>query len=66
MTGGVLVLFSAFCFAAAVWRNFYRPAPPPVSDVARIHPSVLIVVNGFLILVALAAFFDVVFGHVIS
>ena len=25
MTGSVLVLFSAFCFGAAVWRNFYRP-----------------------------------------
>ena len=66
MTGGVLVLFSAFCFAAAVWRNFYRPQPPPVAGVVRIHPSVLMVVNGFLILVALAAFVDVVFGRVIT
>jgi putative membrane protein len=66
MTGGVLVLFSAFCFAAAVWRNFYRPVPPPVADVVRIHPLVLLAVNGFLILVALAAFVDVVFGHVLS
>ena len=55
LTGSVLVLFSAFCFGAAVWRNFYHPAPPPQPDARRIHPAVLIGVNGFLILVALAA-----------
>jgi putative membrane protein len=64
-TGSVLVLFSAFCFGAAVWRNFYRPAPPPSPDAARIHPAVLMVVNGILILVALAAFIDILFGRVV-
>src|SRR6185437_9808161 len=53
-TGSVLVLFSAFCFGAAVWRNFYRPVPP-MPGAARIHPAVLIGLNGFLILVAFAA-----------
>ena len=62
MTGSVLVLFSAFCFGAAVWRNFYRPPPPPAPGVTRIHPALLIGVNGFLILVALT---DILFGRVI-
>ena len=64
--GSVLVLFSAFCFGAAVWRNFYRPVPPPVAEVHRIHPAVLMLVNGVLILVAFAAFVDILFGRVIS
>jgi putative membrane protein len=53
-TGAILVLFSAFCFGAAVWRNLYHPAAPPVPEAARIHPAVLIGVNGFLIVVVLA------------
>lgn len=65
MTGSVLVLFSAFCFGAAVWRNFYHPEPPPAPNAVRIHPAVLIVVNGVLILVALAAFVDILFGRVV-
>ncbi|HEY5306174.1 MAG TPA: DUF202 domain-containing protein [Pseudolabrys sp.] len=64
-TGGVLILFSVFCFAAAVWRNLYHPATPPVPDAVRIHPALLIAVNGFLILVALAALIGVLFGHVV-
>lgn len=64
--GSVPVLFSAFCFGAAVWRNFYRPTPPPAPDAARIHPAMLIVVNGVLILVALAAFIDILFGRVVD
>ena len=32
-TGTLLVLFSAFCFAAAVWRQLFTGAPPqfPIS-----------------------------------
>jgi putative membrane protein len=37
-TGSLLVLFSAFCFAAAVWRQLFAGAPPPVPDVRRIPP----------------------------
>src|SRR5919112_6535509 len=44
-TGTVLVLFSAFCFAAAVWRQLFTGAPPPVPDVRRIPPPILVVVN---------------------
>ena len=65
-TGSVLILFSAFCFGAAVWRNLYHPIPPPVPDAVRIHPVVLICVNGFLILVALAALLGILFGRVVT
>src|SRR3954468_17933193 len=35
--GSVLVLFSAFCFAAAVWRQLNAYPPPPRPDTKRIH-----------------------------
>ena len=54
-TGTVLVLFSAFCFVAAVWRELRPGAPPPQPDTPRLPMPLLIVLNGFLMLVALAA-----------
>ena len=62
-TGTLLVLFSAFCFAAAVWRQLFTGAPPPVPDVPRIPPHLLLAVNGFLVLVALAALLSIWFGR---
>jgi hypothetical protein len=50
-----LVLFSAFCFGAAVWRHLEPGVPPPRIDVSRIPPWLLVAVNGFLALVALVA-----------
>src|SRR5215207_1194133 len=41
-TGTLLVLFSAFCFAAAVWRQVFVGAPPPIPDVRRIPPYLLL------------------------
>jgi putative membrane protein len=41
----VLILFSAFCFVAAVWRDLRTGLPPPQPDVARISPVILIVVS---------------------
>ena len=63
--GIILLLFSAFCFGAGVWRHLFRvEAPEPE---ARKLPSViLIVVNGFLALVALAALFAIMFGGTAS
>ena len=52
-TGTVLVLFSAFCFGAAVWRHLEPGVPPPRVDVSRIPAWLLIAVNGFLALVTL-------------
>jgi len=55
-TGTILVLFSAFCFATAVWREINPGPPPPPHEVKRLPPILLVFVNGFLVLVALALF----------
>ena len=59
----LLVLFSGFCFAVAVWRDL-RPGhdAPERSDVWRL-PPVLLVVNGGLLLVSLGALLGVWFGR---
>jgi len=53
ITGSVLILFGGFCFVAAVWRQMTRIDPHP--DTRRLPPALLIAVNGFLLLVCLAA-----------
>ncbi len=62
-TGSILVLFSAFCFAAAVWRQLFTGSQPPQPDVQRIPPFLMVAFNGFLALVALAALFSLWFGR---
>lgn len=60
----LLVLFSGFCFAVAVWRDLRPGHDSPVrSDVWRIPTWVLMVVNGGLLLVALGALLGVWFGR---
>ena len=54
-TGSALVLFSAFCFLAAVWRELRPGAMPPRPDTQRMPPALLIALNGFLSFVSLAA-----------
>ena len=61
-TGTALVLFSAFCFVAGVWRQLFSGAPPPNPDVPRLPPYILVVLNLFLSLVALAALLGIWFG----
>lgn len=55
LTGSVLILFSGFCFVAAVWREWTPGAPPPRPDIRRLPRAILIGLNGFLMLVSLAA-----------
>ena len=62
-TGSALILFSAFCFVAGVWRQLFVGAPPPNPDVPRLPPYIMVVLNIFLALVALAALFGVWFGR---
>ena len=62
-TGTALVLFSAFCFIAGVWRQLFAGTPPPNPDVPRLPPYILTVLNIFLALVALAALFGIWFGR---
>jgi len=51
----LLILFSAFCFFAGVWRDLDPGAPPPRPDIRRLPSWLLVGINGFLVLVALAA-----------
>ena len=53
-TASVLVLFAGFCFLAAVWREMMRVAPHS-PDTRRLPSALLLAVNGFLLLVCLAA-----------
>ena len=53
-TGSVLILFSGFCFVAAVWRQMMRVRPPR-PDTPRIPAPLLLAINGFLLIVSLAA-----------
>jgi putative membrane protein len=60
--GTVLILFSGFCFGAAVWRELFAGAPPPRPDIQHIPPRVLYLVNGFLGAVSLAALVGIWIG----
>jgi len=61
-TGSVLVLFSAFCFAAGVWRQTFVGTAAPEPNVRQLPPVILLTVNAFLALVAIAALFGFWFG----
>ncbi|MGG5809410.1 YidH family protein [Falsiroseomonas sp. CW058] len=63
LTGSVLVVFSAACFAAAVWREIAPDIDAPKPEVRRIPRAVLFTLNGFLMLVSLAALLGVWFGE---
>lgn len=55
LTGSVLVIFAGFCFVAAVWRQLWRPVPPPGIDLRPVPRAILVPLNGFLLLVAVVA-----------
>jgi putative membrane protein len=57
-TSAILILFSGFCFIAGVWRDAYPGAPPP-PDTRRLPTWLLLLVNGFLLFVSLAALIGV-------
>lgn len=54
-TGSALILFSCFCFMAAVWREMYPGAYPPQPRTRRMPAPLLIAINGFLVFVSLMA-----------
>ena len=58
----VLIVFSGFCFGAAVWREMFARLPTSQRDVRRIPQQVLYFVNGFLALVSLAALVGIWMG----
>lgn len=50
-----LVVFSIFCFGAAVWRKRHSGATRPQPDVARLDDKVLIAMSIFLSIISLFA-----------
>src|SRR3569623_1074816 len=63
LTGSVLILFSAFCFGAAVWRHLDPGPPPPAPDTRLLPRWLLLSVNAFLVLVALASLVGIWFAR---
>lgn len=51
----ILVLFSAFCFCAAVWRELVPRLHDPIPNAKRIPRFLLFAINGSLALVSLAS-----------
>lgn len=45
----VLILLAEFCFAAGVWRQFARVVPPPRPDTPMLPDWLLLLFNGFLL-----------------
>jgi putative membrane protein len=58
-TSALLVVFAGFCFVAAVWRDVAPSVRPPKPRARRLPRAMLLVVNGFLVLVTLAALLGV-------
>ena len=63
LTGSVLVLFSAACFAAAVWRELWPDINAPRPEVRRLPRPILLGLNGFLMVVSFTALLGVLFGE---
>ena len=59
LTGSMLIAFSAFCFLAGVWREMRPGAPPPRPDTPQLPAHLLVVVNGFLVVVDICALIGV-------
>jgi putative membrane protein len=59
---GALILFSIFCYLAAVWRFSHSGAARPTPDVPRIDARILVMVSGFLSVVSLIALFGICFA----
>lgn len=55
LTGTILIVFAGFCLVAAVWRELRGIPRAPGPEMKPIPPSLLVPMNFFLLLVALAA-----------
>lgn len=50
----VLILFSEFCFVAGIWRELTGHAEPPRPDTPKLPAWLLVVFNGFLVVLGIA------------
>ena len=50
----VLIVFAEFCFVAGVWRELTGNDPPPEPRTRRLPAWLLVVFNGFLVVLGLA------------
>lgn len=55
LLGSVLILFSAFCFVAGVWRDLGGAGAASAHDIARVPPLALLCANGAMVLLSLLA-----------
>src|SRR5690349_1518763 len=55
VTGSILIVFAGFCLVAAVWRELQGVPPASHPDIKPIPRALLVPVNFFLLLVAIAA-----------
>jgi inner membrane protein YidH len=55
VSGSVLVIFAGFCLVAAVWRELHGISRATHPDIRPIPRSLLVPMNFFLLLVAIAA-----------
>ena len=63
ITGSMLIIFSALCFLAAVWREFAFRSRLDATSIRRIPPVILIALNGFLVIVAVGALIGIWVVH---
>jgi putative membrane protein len=55
LTGSILIIFAGFCLVAAVWRELHGVRRVHDPDIPPLPRSLLVPMNVFLLLVALAA-----------
>jgi putative membrane protein len=55
LVGTAFIAFSIFCYVAAVWREMDPGAPPPKPDTRKLPKGLLLGMNGFLVVIDLAA-----------
>jgi putative membrane protein len=59
--GSILLVFSAFCFGAGVWRHLFK-VDQPDPNTPKLPSWIFVIVNGFLALVAIVAMFAIMLG----
>ena len=59
-TSIVLIMFSEFCFVAGIWRELTGKALRPDPDTARLPSWILVLFNGFLVVVGIAVLIGIV------